>query len=644
MFFSWFIGAYPFRAMGVSLAYHKSCPFGQGKLDLATRLSAWWGVVRSVTILIGLSTTIPIGGWNLFCYIFSFVVWCVYCQVLSFKKFWLLASVRVTGRTSVGPVSSVTRGLNVDTSRLRFCNGCGTGLPLSLLGGCRGGRSNGLVLMATVGPAPTNRKGAAIAMNLNRTVGHVNGGTMVTLHRPSVNPIFKVGNNTTNNNCTRMVPVRSVGLRFANSVRTVATTGGLLYTVVSGRVRRKGRLHVSPEEVLFGHYLSVGSETLEGIIVNLKNGMGNMPHRSNFVVAITDRVVTVLYLSSKVGSLGSHLNSVLATCACSNAPMCTESLGTINSVTTLLGSTVGPGLMRALRGAPTLVRNKPFTGVTRNYGSMATAHLTLGLNSCYVARTNFKTSLNTRGFLSVGYHYTNLGPSYIMVMTAVHTLGCGNNMPGARLSGRGAITLGGNVMGLRARVRGVEGCNLPIIITVGHFTASARTRVRAVRTFYGRGSIPISLARMFTHNKRNKGRLTRGIIGAVRAGRTRFGPVCSRGLSVGRGLGILTGRVCHTKSIMFASGTRGTVSRVRGLNGSGLPVYITGARCSLSSSPRGLNDPGNFALAMHSIHLSTNTKFVITLANSVVAVPKLPGRPTTCGVSISSSKGISKLF
>lgn len=204
----------------------------------------------------------------------------------------------------------------------------------------------------------------------------------------------------------------------------------------------------------------------------------------------------MLYLTSSVTSLGGQLNEVVITCAFSKGPIATSSLRTANSVTTLLGSTLGPGLVRALRRAPTVIRNKPFTGVTRNYGDIHTAGATLGLTSCIVARTNFNTSLNTRGFFSVGYHVTKLGPSTIMLITAVETLGCGNNIPGSRLSSRGLSTLGTKVMGLRGRVRGLRGFNIPMIIALGSFIASAGTRASFMRRFYGRENYRFTLSRM----------------------------------------------------------------------------------------------------------------------------------------------------
>ncbi len=231
------------------------------------------------------------------------------------------------------------------------------------------------------------------------------------------------------------------------------------------------------------------------MVSNLNNGMGNIPHRSNFSVAITDRVVTVLYLTGSVASLGRHLSGVVINCACSSGPIAYTSVGTRNTVATLLGSTVGPGLIRALRNAPTLMRNNPFTGVTRKYGSMATAGVTLGLSSCTVARTKFNTSLNTRGFLSVGYHVTNLAPSTIIIITAMHTLGVRNKLPGATLTSRSLVTLRGNVPGLLHRISGVGGiCGLPYIITMGHFPASASGRVGFVVRGYGRLNIGIILS------------------------------------------------------------------------------------------------------------------------------------------------------
>lgn len=561
----------------------------------------------------------------------------------TFKDIFVLDSVRVTHGSSVGGVARITSSVNVSRGRLRLCNGCGTGLSSSLLGELRGRGSNGLVLIATIGPAPTKRNGAAIAMKLNRTVGGVKGGTIVTLHRPSLNPMFNVGNKTTNNNCDRIIPVRRVGLRFANSVRTVADTGGLVYTVLSGDVRRKGRLSVSPHAVRIGHYLSVGSHTLHGVVYNLNKGVGKIPERSRFVVAITSRVVTVLYLTDSIFSLGGHLNGVLITCGCGNRPICYHSVGTGNSVAILLGRTVGPGLVRALRGGPTVVRNNPFTGVTRNYGSIHTAGTTLGLNSCTVARTNFNSSLNTRGFVSVGYHLTKLIPDYVILISAIHSVGCGNNITGRSLTGRGVRTLGGNSIGLNTRVRGLGGFNIPIIITVGRFCTSASTRVSCVGRFYTRTNARITIAGYFTRNNGNSIRLTRGIITTYR-GRGGFGPLCPVSVPICSGVRAVTHRVCNTSNISCATTTGGDVSSFIGLNTSGVPIYVTGARCDLSSGPGLLNEPQNFEVAVASTSLSGNTNFLIYHANTMVAVPNLSGGPTTFNVSVSSSNGAIKLF
>lgn len=127
----------------------------------------------------------------------------------------------------------MTRDVNVPHSRMRGCNHCVTGVPRCLVSR-RGMGGDGLVLIATVATAGTNVNGAAISVNLTLKLGGVNGGTVITLHRPSLKPYFKVGKNTTKNNCTRMLPVRGVGLRFANSFRTVASTRGVVSTLLSG--------------------------------------------------------------------------------------------------------------------------------------------------------------------------------------------------------------------------------------------------------------------------------------------------------------------------------------------------------------------------------------------------------------------------
>lgn len=236
--------------------------------------------------------------------------------------------------------------------------------------------------------------------------------------------------------------------------------------------------------------LSVGSHTLHGVIVKLNKPVRNIPHRSNFSVAMTDRVVTVLYLSASLASLGGQVKGVIVNCAFSHMPIAIESLGIRNTLALLVGSTLRPGLIRALCRAPTFIRNKPFTGVTRNYGDMLTAGATLGLTSCIVARTNFKTSLNTRGFVSVGMPRLNGDPSTIIVITAIHSLGVRNNMLiGSLGDNRGIRTIQANFTGLRGRVRGVRRCNIPIIITLGRFAGSATTRVRTIIDLYTTRSI-----------------------------------------------------------------------------------------------------------------------------------------------------------
>ncbi len=161
----------------------------------------------------------------------------------------VVASVRVTHDVRVGPVKRITRVVKIPRSEVRPCKERVTGLPLSLVS--RGGvTGDELVLIASVSSAGAKVKGAAISINLSLKLGGVKGGTIATLERPSLNPYFKVGNNTTNNKCTRILPVRGVGLRFANSFRTVASTGGVVSTLLSGCVCRRRRSNFNLGRVL----------------------------------------------------------------------------------------------------------------------------------------------------------------------------------------------------------------------------------------------------------------------------------------------------------------------------------------------------------------------------------------------------------
>ncbi len=144
----------------------------------------------------------------------------------------------MTHRDILLPVDRVTTGVSVPVSLLRPCNGCVTGIPCAMVSRSHIQRRR-LVLIATVAPAGTNVNGAAISVNLTLNLGGLKRGTILTLHRPSLKPYFNVGNNTTNNNCTRILPVSGVGLRFANSFRTVASTRGVVATLVSGCVCRR---------------------------------------------------------------------------------------------------------------------------------------------------------------------------------------------------------------------------------------------------------------------------------------------------------------------------------------------------------------------------------------------------------------------
>lgn len=138
--------------------------------------------------------------------------------------------------------------------------------------------------------------------------------------------------------------------------------------------------------------------------------------------------------------------------------------------------------------------------------------------------------------------------------------------------------------------------------------------------------------------------LTRGILRALRAGRDGFRALCGSRLSLGSGVHAVTRRVCNTRSIMCRPTTRGRLTGVRSVKFNSFPVYVTGGRCSLSSSTAGLKEPRGFSVRVHRMCMDTKTNFIITLAKTIVAVPKLPGIPTTGKVSIASSKGVAKLF
>ncbi len=381
--------------------------------------------------------------------------------------------------------------------------------------------------------------------------------------------------------------------------------------------------------------LSIGSHSLHCVIANLNPGAGNFTRRTNFSVAPTSRVVTVLYLTGSRSSLHHHVRGVLLNFACRNGPFAIGSLNMTNTVAMLLGSTVSPGLMRAARGAPTLMRNNPFTGVTRKYGSILTAGLTVACTSCIVARTNFNTSLKTRGFCSVGYHGTNLAPGLAILMTATHTLGVRNKIPRSRISRPGLRTLGTNVIGLSGRLHGLRSFKRAMIITFGHCGNSASRRVGCIHRRYTRLNINFRIGGTCILNNRNTTSLTHLITRAVRRGPSstlRF--TCRSASDMRRGVNGMTHGLCKTTAVALDTTTGGGLTVVTRLNCARFPVYVTGARCSFSASTGGCNTPRNFNFAMRSVIVGTNTRVLMMVTNSVVHVPNLPGRPTTLRVSV----------
>lgn len=315
------------------------------------------------------------------------------------------------------------------------------------------------------------------------------------------------------------------------------------------------------------------------------------------------------------------------------------SLKITKTVAILLGSTLSPGLMRAARRATTFIRKKPFTGVTRNYGSVLTAGVTVAFDSCAVARTKFKTSLKTRGFCSVGYHGTNVAPGLAILIIATHTLGVRNNMSRSGVGRPGLRTLGRNITGVSGRLHGLECFNRAIIITFGHCKSSSRRRISCVHARYRGGNINFTIGGTFASNNRKTMRLTRLIIGAVRRRPSRpLRCTCSSRSDMRAGVSGITYGLCNTDVVACDTTTHGGLGRVMRLKCKGFPVYVTGARCSFSASPGVCNTMSGFRFRMRSVIVGTKTRVLMIVTKRVVHVPKLPGRPRTLRVSVIGNR------
>lgn len=389
--------------------------------------------------------------------------------------------------------------------------------------------------------------------------------------------------------------------------------------------------------------LSIGSHSLQGVMINLKPGAGNVARRSKFSVAPTSRVVTVLYLSGSISSLHHQVRGVLLKCACSGGPFAIGSLNITKTVAILLGSTVRPGLMRAARNATTFIRKNPFTGVTRKYGSVLTAGVTVAFNSCMVARTNFNTSLKTRGFCGVGYHGDKLRPHLAIVITATRKLGVRKKIDLSHVGRPGLRKLERNLHGLSGRIHGLRSFNRAIVITFGGFTDSASRRVRLLHRRYRRLKMNCTVGGTFSRNNRNTISLTGLIIRAVRGGPSRpLRFACGSRSDMQRGVRGITAGLCNTDIIACDALAHGGVGLVRRVKVNRCPMYVTGARCSFSTSPGMCKTMSGFRLRVGSVIVGGKTRVVMTVTNRVVHVPNLPGRPRTLRVSVISN-GVRKL-
>lgn len=539
-----------------------------------------------------------------------------------------MSDIDIAQKATMKPVLEIGASLGIGAEHLEPYGHYKAKISLKYLDSLPKKSDSKLVLVTAISPTPAGEGKTTTTVGLGDALRFIGKKSLIALREPSLGPVFGMKGGAAGGGYAQVVPMEDINLHFTGDFSAIALANNLLAALLDNHIHHGNTLDIDVRRVAWKRVVDMNDRALREIVASL-GGVGNgMPRQDGFDIVVASEIMAIFCLATSIEDLKERMGKIVVAYTRDKKPVLASDLNAHGAMTVILKDAFQPNLVQTLENTPAFVHGGPFANIAHGCNSVVATTSALKLADYVVTEAGFGADLGAEKFIDIKCRKAGIAPSACVLVATVRALKYHGGADLKTITDENLDALEKGIVNLERHIKNITTVyNLPLVVSINHFTSDTKAEVDLLRSKVEALGVKIVLATHWADGGKGAADLAHAVVELCEKP-SKMTYVYEDSATLWDKVTAVATKIYGAADVTADAKVRNKIKELQDGGYGHFPICVAKTQYSFSTDAALRGAPSAHSLNIREVRLSAGAEFIVLVCGEIMTMPGLPKVPS----------------
>ena len=539
-----------------------------------------------------------------------------------------MSDIEIAQKATMKPVLEIGASLGIGAEHLEPYGHYKAKISLKYLDSLPKKSDSKLVLVTAISPTPAGEGKTTTTVGLGDALRHIGKNALIALREPSLGPVFGMKGGAAGGGYAQVVPMEDINLHFTGDFSAIALANNLLAALLDNHIHHGNTLDIDVRRVAWKRVVDMNDRALREIVASL-GGVGNgMPRQDGFDIVVASEIMAIFCLATSIEDLKERMGKIVVAYTRDKKAVLASDLNAHGAMTVILKDAFQPNLVQTLENTPAFVHGGPFANIAHGCNSVVATTSALKLADYVVTEAGFGADLGAEKFIDIKCRKAGIAPSACVLVATIRAIKYHGGADLKTITDENLDALEKGIVNLERHIKNITTVyNLPLVVSINHFTSDTKAEVELLRKKVEALGVKIVLATHWADGGKGAADLAHAVVELCeKPSNMTF--VYEDSATLWDKVTAVATKIYGAADVTADAKVRNKIKELQDSGYGHFPICVAKTQYSFSTDAALRGAPSGHSLNIREVRLSAGAEFIVLVCGEIMTMPGLPKVPS----------------
>ena len=539
-----------------------------------------------------------------------------------------MSDIDIAQKATMKPILEIGASLGIGAEHLEPYGHYKAKISLKYLDSLPQKSDSKLILVTAISPTPAGEGKTTTTVGLGDALRHIGKNALIALREPSLGPVFGMKGGAAGGGYAQVVPMEDINLHFTGDFSAIALANNLLAALLDNHIHHGNTLDIDVRRVAWKRVVDMNDRALREIVASL-GGVGNgMPRQDGFDIVVASEIMAIFCLATSIEDLKERMGKIVVAYTRDKKPVLASDLNAYGAMTVILKDAFQPNLVQTLENTPAFVHGGPFANIAHGCNSVVATTSALKLADYVVTEAGFGADLGAEKFIDIKCRKAGIAPSACVIVATIRAIKYHGGADLKTITEENLDALEKGIVNLERHIKNITTVyNLPLVVSINHFTSDTKAEVDLLRKKVEALGVKIVLATHWADGGKGAADLAHAVVELCeKPSKMTF--VYEDSATLWDKVTAVATKIYGAADVTADAKVRNKIKELQESGYGHFPICVAKTQYSFSTDAALRGAPSGHSLNIREVRLSAGAEFIVLVCGEVMTMPGLPKVPS----------------